>query len=145
MFKIVLDAGHGRYTAGKECSYSFDKSRTKEWVLNNRICIKVAEILNNEFQKGVDYDLIRSDDTSGETDVALSTRVKTARDWNADLLISVHHDAGAKGTSAGGPTVYWRKHSDGDDWIRESYAKALYNNFIASTGPFGNRASDVIA
>ena len=45
MFKIVLDAGHGRNTPGKRCLKSLDPAETREWVLNARICDKVEQLL----------------------------------------------------------------------------------------------------
>lgn len=44
MAKIVIDAGHGRNTAGKRCPKSLDPNETREWVLNARVAEAVADL-----------------------------------------------------------------------------------------------------
>ena len=61
MSKIVIDAGHGRYKAGKRCLKSLDPEETREWVLNAR----VAEALEI-YLLGAGHETLRVDDTSGE-------------------------------------------------------------------------------
>ena len=87
--KIAVDAGHGLNSAGKRCSKQFDPNETREWTLNNRIATKVCEILN---KSGIET--IRLDDTTGNTDVNLNTRVKIANNENVDYVVSIHHNAG---------------------------------------------------
>ncbi len=87
--KIAIDAGHGLYTAGKRCSKQFDENETREWTLNSRVATKVCQILNN-----IGVETIRLDDTTGETDIPLNTRTKNANNSNADLVVSIHHNAG---------------------------------------------------
>lgn len=87
--KIGIDAGHGLYTPGKRCAKQFDNNETREWVLNNRVATKVCNVLNS-------YDnieAIRLDDTTGNTDIALNTRVRNANNMNFDLVVSIHHNA----------------------------------------------------
>lgn len=87
--KIGVDAGHGLHTAGKRCAKQFDANETREWVLNSRVATKVCEILN---RSGVET--LRLDDTTGNTDVSLSTRCTNANNANVDLVVSIHHNAG---------------------------------------------------
>jgi N-acetylmuramoyl-L-alanine amidase len=140
MFKIALDAGHGLHTGGKRCLRSLDPNETREWWLNNRICDEIERILESEFQKGVDYDLIRLDDTTGETDIDLDVRVAKANKFNADYLLSIHHNAGANGTSVGGPTVHIRPYRDNEAWAKMGI---LWDNFIGQANKIGfsNRMS----
>lgn len=132
--KLVLDAGHGYDTPGKRCLKSLDKNQTREWFLNNRVADKLEKML-------ADYDceVKRSDDRTGKTDVLLASRVKTANNWNADVFISIHHNAGANGRTAGGTEVYYYS-SDAKDKAR---AKSLYDAIVGKTKLVGNRADKV--
>lgn len=138
MFKIAMTAGHHKYTAGKRCSKSLDPNETREWVLNDRIVDKVQELLTGY----IGYELIRTDDTTGEKDVSLADRVKKANDFKADIYISVHHNAGIKGGNGGGIVAYVysglnkTKHASTFAW-----QKALYDALIKHTGLKGNRAT----
>lgn len=134
MFKIALNAGHGLNTAGKRCLKSLDTNETREWVLNSRICNKIEEKLKD--YSG--YELIRLDDTTGKTDVALSTRTNKANTWGADFYLSIHHNAGICGGSGGGivSIVYTNASSTSVEW-----QKSLYDNLIKRTGLQGNRST----
>ena len=93
MFKIALTAGHYKGTPGKRCMKSLDPNETREWVLNDRICDKIEQKL-----KAYDgYQLLRTDDTTGATDVSLSNRTKKANSFGADFYLSIHHNAGING------------------------------------------------
>ena len=133
MFKIALNAGHGLYTAGKRCLKSLDANETREWVLNSRICNKVEEKL--KLYDG--YELIRLDDISGKTDVALTSRTDKANSWEADFYLSIHHNAGVNGGSGGGiiSIVYTKASEKSVEW-----QKALYDSLIKHTGLKGNRS-----
>ena len=98
MFKIALDAGHGKYTPGKRCDKAFDSNETREWYLNDRICDKVEKKLAS--YDG--YSLTRVDDTTGKSDVSLADRVKKANDFGADIYLSVHQNAAREPISGGG-------------------------------------------
>ena len=136
MFKLVLDAGHGLYTAGKRCDAKIDPNQTREWTLNSRICNKIEELLKS--YEG--YSLLRVDDTTGKNDVALNTRVANANKFNADFYLSIHHNAGIKGGSGGGVVAYvWPN----VDEITRSWQKELYNAVINHTGLKGNRANPI--
>ena len=74
MFKIALDAGHYINTPGKRCLKFIDQNETREWILNGQVCEYVEQSL-------ADYDgyeLIRVDDRTGQKEVPLSDRVKSA-------------------------------------------------------------------
>lgn len=134
MFKIALNAGHGLYTAGKRCLKTLDPKETREWTLNDRICDKVESVLKSY----TGYELIRLDDTTGKTDVALKTRTDKANKWGADFYLSIHHNAGVNGGSGGGiiSIVYTSASAKSVEW-----QKALYDNLIKHTGLKGNRST----
>ena len=96
---LVLDAGHGLSTPGKETS-NFGKGITKEWTMNNNVCNKIQSIL-----KDYNVTIYRTDDTSGKTDILLSERVKRCNNYNADVFVSIHHNAYSN-TTATGTEVY---------------------------------------
>ena len=133
MFKLVLDAGHGYNTAGKRCDARFDAKQTREWTLNSRICEKIEERL--KAYEG--YDLMRVDDVTGKTDVALATRTNNANSFKADFYLSIHHNAGIKGGSGGGVVAYM--HPNAGDTTK-AWRDALYNAIIKHTGLKGNRS-----
>ena len=131
--KLALDAGHGINTAGKRCLKSIDPNETREWVLNNRICNYIQANLSK-----YDVQILRLDDITGKTDVSLSYRTVKANTWGADFTLSIHHNAGAKGITAGGITIHI--HPFADSTIAD-YQKRLYDTLIRHTGLKGNRAS----
>ena len=132
MFKIVLDAGHGRNTIGNRCSKSIDPNQTREWVLNARICDKIQERL--KAYKGVE--VLRVDDISGKKDIPLSNRVAKANEFNADIYLSVHHNAGIKGGSGGGLVVYTYSRPDNE---LVNWQELFYDEILKRTGLRGNR------
>lgn len=134
MFKLALNAGHYKGTAGKRCSKSLDKNETREWVLNDRICDKIESKL-----KAYDgYQLLRIDDTTGATDVSLADRVKKANTFGADFYLSIHHNAGINGGAGGGVVAYTYTKVDDNT---KAWQKELYNAIIKHTGLKGNRAT----
>ncbi|MBE7053467.1 MAG: N-acetylmuramoyl-L-alanine amidase [Ruminococcaceae bacterium] len=135
MFKIALDSGHGKYTPGKRCLKSIDKSETREWILNDRICDKVENMLKASYEG---YSLIRVDDATGEVDVSLADRVEKADKFGADIYLSVHHNAGINGGSGGGiiAIVY-----TGASEKSVNYQKIIYDELIKETGLKGNRST----
>lgn len=136
MFKIALDAGHGFNTAGKRCMRSIDPNETREWMLNSRICNKIEDKLK-EYEG---YSLIRLDDISGKKNISLSKRTNSANSFNADILISVHHNAGIKGGSGGGVVAYTYTKADAKT---EEWQHSLYNAIIKHTGLKGNRSNPI--
>jgi N-acetylmuramoyl-L-alanine amidase len=145
VFKIVLDAGHGKYTAGKRCLASLDPNETREWLLNARVCEKIEKKL----QEYEGYKVLRVDDRSGIADITLTQRTDKANKWGADIYISVHHNAaspliykkinGVKCFDGSGiVAIIYNKTNDADtiDW-----QKRIYDSLIEHTGLKGNRAT----
>lgn len=135
IFKIALDAGHGKYTPGKRCLKSIDKNETREWVLNDRICDKVENMLKALYEG---YSLIRVDDTTGEVDVSLADRVEKANNFDADIYLSVHHNAGINGGSGGGILSIVYTYASEES---VKYQKIIYDELIKETGLKGNRST----
>ena len=134
MFKLALNAGHHKYTAGKRCHPDIDPNQTREWVLNDRICDKIEKIL-------AEYDgieVLRIDDTTGETDISLADRTTKANNWGADFWLGIHHNAVGKLFSGGGIVAYVYT-VPGD--VSLAWQKDLYNALIAETGLKGNRSN----
>lgn len=133
-FKIALSAGHGRNTAGKRCMKSLDPNETREWVLNARIAEKVEKLLKGY----TGYQLLRLDDRSGDTDVPLSTRSRSANAWGADMYLSIHHNAGVRGGKGGGIVayVYNKPSATSVEWQED-----LYDALVDATGLRGNRST----
>lgn len=132
--KIAIDAGHGLGTSGKRCLKSIDPNETREWTLNSRVAGYVADHLSR-----CGAEVLRTDDTTGETDVSLSNRTGKANSWGADYFVSIHHNAGINGGSGGGAVVfvYNGAHSAKSDQLQ----KNVYDGLIVETGKFGNRAN----
>lgn len=84
MVKIVLDAGHGLQTAGKQTP-----DGEKEWTFNNAVLLAAKSKLKL-YEK---VELLRVDDPTGRTDVPLKIRTGHANAWNADIYVSLHHNA----------------------------------------------------
>ena len=94
---IVIDPGHGGHDPG---CISADKNTRETNValdISQRLARKIGESL-----PGVKVVLTRSDDTF----VTLSGRADIANDIGADLFISIHVNAQAKGTSANGYSIH---------------------------------------
>lgn len=134
-FRIALTAGHYKYTAGKRCLKSLDPNETREWVLNDRIADKIEKLLASSYSG---YELIRTDDTTGEKSISLTSRTTAANNFNADFYLSIHHNAGINGGAGGGiiAFVYTSPNSESVGWQKD-----LYNALISATGLKGNRAT----
>lgn len=133
MFKLALSAGHwvGTY---KGCPKSLDPNQTDEWTLNSRICNKMQAILN-------DYDgieVLRTDDTTGKTNILLADRCKAANKWKANFYLSIHHNGGINGGKGGGIVAFI--HPNASKASKE-WQTALYDAAVAATGLRGNRAN----
>ncbi len=129
MFKLALNAGHGYETAGKRCLKSIDQNETREYVLNRRICDKIEAILGT-----TDIKIIRIDNG---TDIPIRTRAAKANAQNADLYLSIHHNAGIGGGTGGGieAYVYPAVGANTLNWQR-----IFYDAVVVETGLRGNRA-----
>ena len=136
-FKIALTAGHYKGTPGKRCLKSLDPNETREWVLNNRIADKVEELLTAY----TGYQLLRTDDTTGEKDISLVARTNAANNFNADFYLSIHHNAGINGGTGGGIVAYIYTNASAESAL---WQKDLYNALIAETGLKGNRVSPMM-
>jgi N-acetylmuramoyl-L-alanine amidase len=134
MFKLALDPGHGYYTSGKRCLKSLDRNETREWWLNDRIVDSIVALLSE--YEGIEVK--RVDDPTGKTDVTLSKRVGDANKWNADLYLSIHHNAGINGGSGGGIVAYMHPNAGA---ATESWRDELYTSIVKATGLKGNRAT----
>lgn len=133
MVKIVLDAGHGNFTAGKRCLKAIDPNETREWFLNQRIANYIEELL----KAYENVEILRVDDRTGASDADLSYRCNAANKWGADIYISIHHNAGINGSSGGGITVYRYPNSSKTS---RAMLQGLYDSLIAHTGLKGNRS-----
>lgn len=138
MFKIALTAGHYKYTAGKRCLKSLDPNETREWTLNARIAEKVETLL----RQYDGFELLRTDDRTGEKDVPLDNRTDAANEFKADFYLSIHHNAGINGGSGGGIVAYIHPNAGAET---AAWQKALYNALIAKTGLKGNRSEPLKA
>lgn len=134
-FRIALTAGHYKYTAGKQCLKSLDPKETKEWVLNDRIADKVEKLLAANY---TGYELLRTDDTTGEKRITMEARTNAANNFKADFYLSIHHNAGIKGGKGGGICAIVYNHASAES---KEWQKDLYNALIAETGLKGNRAT----
>lgn len=136
MFKLALNAGHYLYTAGKRCHPSLDPIQTREWTLNDRVCDKIEAILS-----GYDgIEVLRIDDTTGQTDVSLEDRTNKANNWGADFWLSIHHNAAGKVFSGGGIVAYVYTNATQTEI---EWQHALYRAAVQSTGLYGNRSNAV--
>lgn len=91
---VVIDAGHGGKDPGAP---SVRGGNEKD------VTLAIARAVKRAIQKkgGVDVKLTRDDDTF----VTLGGRVRLARQWGADLFISIHADSAAN-SDARGASVY---------------------------------------
>lgn len=134
MPRLAIDAGHGLKTAGKRCLKSLDPNETREWWLNDRIAVKVMDMLSG--YSGIE--MLRVDDPTGKTDVSLSKRVGAANEWNADFYLSLHHNAGAEGSKSGGIVAYIHPMAGKDT---KAWRDELYADLIKLADLKGNRAA----
>ena len=118
---LVLDAGHGLTTAGKQ-TMNGKYGIIKEWELNNKVLGYLMGYLN-------DYvvTIYRTDDPTGKTDVDLLERVKRCSSYAPILFISIHHNAGG-GT---GIEVYWHSQGTAED---KKIAGIVAPKLAAATG-----------
>lgn len=91
---IVIDPGHGGHDPG---ALAADKTREKDVVLKTALYLKAALETSGRYT----VHLTRE----GDTYIEHEDRVTMARNWGADLFISIHADAAAN-RSVSGATVY---------------------------------------
>lgn len=132
-FLLALDAGHGKYTAGKRCRKAIDPNETREWFLNDRVSRYIA-------QRAAQYEgfkTIRVDDPTGKVDVSHAERCRRANEAGADVYLSNHHNAGIQGGSGGGLVAYCMRGGVEAKAIRDK----LYNALIGAGALRGNRSA----
>lgn len=132
MIKIVLDAGHGYNTAGRRTTKNLVTPQKREWELNSRVVEKVMDKL-----KEYEVEMLRVDDPTGAKDIPLTTRVKNANAFKADIYCSFHHNAGINGGSGGGLTVLTYSNNEKHTNLRNM----LYDCLIKAGGIKGNRSN----
>lgn len=118
---LVLDAGHGLKTPGKQ-TMNGKYGIIKEWELNNKVLLFILEYL-----KDYAITIYRTDDPTGKTDIALLERVKRCNAYGPVLFISIHHNAGG-GT---GIEVYWHTKGTQED---KKIAEIVAPRLAAETG-----------
>ena len=131
---IAIDAGHGLKTAGKRCDIILDPKQTREWTLNDRIADRLEALLKN-----YDCTTMRVDDTTGDKDISLASRVAAANNAKADVYISIHHNAGVNRGSGGGVVVFYYSSKA----ERRAQAQDLYNAVVKRNKLVGNRSTKV--
>lgn len=132
MFQIAYSAGHYYGTAGKRIPGSLDPEQTREWTLNDR----VARYFTRAALSYEDVELLRTDDSSGQTQVKIAQRAAGANRWGADLYLDIHHNAGIDGGSGGGVEAFSYPGSEKG----RTYRDAIYESIIAAGGLRGNRS-----
>ena len=107
-FRVVIDAGHGGIDSGAE---------SVSGVLEKNVTLAFARALRDELEKNVNLQVFLTRDS--DIFLRLNERVQKARDYGADLFISIHADT-INMTSMRGATVYTISDRASDD-----LAKAL--------------------
>ena len=98
-FTVTIDAGHGHNTPGKR---AVDDS-FREWDINSKVANYLEPMLES---KGIT--VYRVDDTTGQTDVSLNSRLQQAINYGSDLHVSIHQNATGDGwTEATGTETYY--------------------------------------
>jgi len=120
---IVLDAGHGLNTAGKQTPDGI-----KEWILNDKVRDKVVKYL-------VPYNLefIFTDNDEGNTDESLSSRRKMYLNAKGVVLVvSIHHNAfNGVWNKATGVETYTDRNYTAED---QKLAEAIHRRLVEYTG-----------
>ena len=132
-FKIAYCAGHCLKTPGKRVPAQLDETQTREWVLNDR----VADFFAQAATQYQDLKLLRTDDPLGLNEVTIANRVTKANNYDADLYIDMHHNAGVKLGKGGGVVVYCYPGSQKG----RIYQAAIYDAVIKAGGLKGNRSN----
>jgi N-acetylmuramoyl-L-alanine amidase len=135
--KIAYCAGHGLGTAGKRVPKALDANQTREWTLNDRIA-RYFNLAALEYEEVL---TLRTDDSTGKTDIKIKDRTKKANDWGADIYLDFHHNAGIKLGKGGGVVAISKKSDD----IGRTYRDAIYAAVVAAGGLKGNRANPTYA
>ena len=122
--KVMLDAGHGLSTPGKQTP---DNPTVKEFTLNQKV---VDQIVN--YLADYEVEIQFSHDPTGKTDVALATRVSRCNLYQPDLYVSIHHNAyNNQWGKHTGVEVYHHTFGSADD---KKVAALLAPKLAANTG-----------
>lgn len=132
-FKIAYCAGHCLKTPGKRVPVELDESQTREWVLNDR----VADYFAKAAAEYEDVKLLRTDDPLGLNEVTIKNRTRKANNYDADLYLDLHHNAGIKLGKGGGVVVYCYPGSKQG----RAYQYAIYEAVVKAGGLEGNRCN----
>src|SRR5690554_4304408 len=84
MVKIIIDADQGASTSGRRTPED-----DSEWLCNDRVVREVIAKLKTY----KDVEILRVDDPTGKVNFPLQTRTDRAKEWEADVYISIHHSA----------------------------------------------------
>lgn len=124
-YKVALDAGHGKHTAGKRTP-----DGEREWTFNNTVLLAAKDELSNY----PDIEVIRLDDPTGERDVPLRERTNKAKAEKADVLASIHHNAntGKYGTWTGTETFVQETFAQNPK--SHALAKAVHPKYVKAFG-----------
>lgn len=117
--KFVIDAGHGKYTAGKRAP---DDSM-REFHFNS----VVAKYVADDLKQYKNVETLFTHDPSGETDVPLITRTNKANSWGAKAFISIHANAfrGVWHTGGGIETYVYTTKPQGSTQLANQIQKEL--------------------
>lgn len=123
--KVVIDAGHGRYTPGKR-----SPAGEREWTFNNIVALACIA----ELKKYQNVEIMRVDDSSGNTDVSLASRTAKANSWKGSIYVSIHHNAnlGRWGTWTGTETFVYSSTVATDGSMK--LAKQVHPRIVAAMG-----------
>lgn len=130
--KIAYCAGHDLSTPGKRVPGALDDAQTREWVLNDRI----ADAFHKAAATYPELELLRTDDPLGIETVSIAKRTAKANQWNAELYIDMHHNAGIDLGNGGGLTVFSYPGSQKGS----AYRDAVYEALLANGAQKGNRS-----
>ncbi len=126
--KIVIDPGHGGIFPGKVSA-----NNIKEKEINLEIAKQLAEILSESgamvvMTRNTDTDLVGTDVQGSllqKQRIDLQNRVKLARDYNADIFISIHCNSIPSERWSGAQTFF-----EPGDVESEQLAKCIQNELI---------------
>lgn len=123
-FKVAIDNGHGKNTAGKRTPKFSDGTQMREWEFN----YTTAKYLKSELEKCGISTVMLSDT---EIDTPLATRSKKANSVKVDLVISIHANAlkdNVWGTHGGTELHVYKKGN-----IAEKYAKEMLKQITSNS------------
>lgn len=133
--KLAYCAGHYINTPGKRIPTYMGLGDIREWTINDQ----VADFIPEAAARYEGFELLRTDDPTGERFIDIPERTAMANEWDADLYADLHHNAGIDGGNGGGVVAFHHPNSTEG----KEYATAIYESVIAAGGLKGNRAEPV--